>query len=146
MASTPQFAATPVIASLSLAAVTACATRAPTPTASLAAANIFALTNASTNGLRIDAIEVQAASTAIGAATTAGLIQIWEWDGTSAFLIDEIAVTAVTPSATAAAFTTMKTYALPINLPAAHRLYAASTATTTAAANALSVTAYGGAY
>ena len=146
MASTPQFAATPIVAIGNLAAVTACTTRAPTATASLAGANIVALTNTSASGLRIDSIEVTAASNAISAATTAGLVQIWAWDGTNAYLIDEIAVSAVTPSATVAAFQTIKYYTNPIVLPAAYKLYCSTTVTTTASTNALSVVANGGAY
>lgn len=143
---TPIFAQTPYVKSLSLAAQTACTTRAPTATASLAAANIVAFVPVSTNGLRIDAIEVQACSTSITAPTAANLVQIWAWDGTTAFLIQEIAVTAQTPSTTAAAFSTMYTLPSPLNLPATFALYASVTVTTTAATTALSVIAFGGAY
>ena len=143
---TPIFTQTPVVATLSLAAVTACTTRAPTVTASLAAANILALTAASMNGLRVDSLDISAASTSITSATTAGLIQVWAWDGTSAFLIDEIVISAVTPSATVSGFNTIRTYSPAINLPAAHRLYVSTTVTTTAATNALNIVAFGGAY
>ena len=68
------------------------------------------------------------------------------WDGTSAFLIQEILVTAVTPSTTVAAFTTTYTFPIPLNLPAAFALYASVAVTTTAGGTALMVTAYGGAY
>ena len=143
---TPIFAQTPYVKSLTLAAQTACTTRAPTATASLAAANIVAFVPVSTNGLRIDAIEVQACSTSITAPTAANLVQIWAWDGTTAFLIQEIAVTAQTPSTTAAAFSTTYTLPSPLNLPSSWALYASVTVTTTAATTALSVIAFGGAY
>ena len=143
---TPVFAQGPYHKATSLAAVTACTTRAPTPTASLAAANIVALTAASTNGLRIDSIQVQACSTAIGATTAAQLVQVWMWDGTNAYLIDEISVTALVPSATSPAFTSTKYYTNPILVPAANVLYISTTVTTTAGTTALLVSAFGGAY
>jgi len=143
---TPIFAQTPYVKSLTLAAQTACTTRAPTATASLAAANITAFVPVSTNGLRIDAIQVQACSSSITAATAANLVGIWAWDGTTAYLITEIAVVAQTPSTTAAAFSTTYTLPSPLNLPAAFALYASVTVTTTASTTALQVTAFGGAY
>lgn len=143
---TPIFAQAPYFKATSLAAVTACTTRAPTATASLAAANIVALTAVSTNGLRIDSIQVQACSSAIGATTAAQLVQIWMWDGTTAFLIDEITITAQTPSATAAAYTVTKNYTNPILVPAANVLYCSTTVTTTASTTALQVSASGGVY
>ena len=79
-------------------------------------------------------------------ANAANLVDIWMWDGTTAFMILEIAVTAVTPSTTSASFTTNYTFSAPLVLPAAFALYASTTVTTTAAGTALQVTAYGGAY
>ena len=144
--STPIFAQTPYAKTLTLVAQTACTTRAPTATGSLAAANITAFVPVSTNGLRIDSIQVNAAGTGITTANAANLVDIWLWDGTTAFMILEIAVTAVTPSTTAAAFTTTYSFPAPLVLPAAFALYASTTVTTTAAGTALQVTAYGGAY
>ena len=144
--STPIFAQTPYAKTLTLVAQTACTTRAPTATGSLAAANITAFVPVSTNGLRIDSIQVNAAGTGITTANAANLVDIWLWDGTTAFMILEIAVTAVTPSTTAAAFTTTYTFPAPLVLPAAFALYASTTVTTTAAGTALQVTAFGGAY
>ena len=85
----------PFAQALSLAAVTACATRAPTPTASLAAANIFLLAAPTTNGLRVDRIRVKGSSSSITATTAAQTVLIWLWDGTTAWLFDEIAVAAL---------------------------------------------------
>ena len=144
--STPIFAQTPYAKSLTLVAQTACTTRAPTATAGLAAANITAFVPVSTNGLRIDSIQVNNVGTGITTANAAQLVGIWLWDATTAYLVAEIAVTAVTPSTTAAAFTTTYTFPQPLNLPAAFALYASTTVTTTAAGTALQVTAYGGAY
>ena len=55
--STPIFAQAPYFVAKTLAAQTACTTRGPTATASLAAANIIEVVPTSTNGLRIDAIQ-----------------------------------------------------------------------------------------
>jgi hypothetical protein len=142
---TPIFAQTPYVKSTSLAAVTACTTRAPTATAGLAAANIIELTPVSTNGLRIDEIVVNACSSAIAQPTVAQLVGIWLWDGTTAYLIDEIIVSAQTPSTTAAAFKISKQYTTLV-LPPAFKLFASTTVTTTASTTALQVTVFGGAY
>lgn len=141
----PIFPVSPYIRSLSLAAASACTTRAPTATASLAAANIIELTPVSTNGRRIDRIEVSAASSSITATTAAQLVGIWAWDGTTAYLIDEISVSAQAPSATSLAFTTYKDYTTLV-LPAAFKLFASTTVATTASTTALSVTVFGGDY
>lgn len=137
---------TPYYASADLTAATACTTRAPTATASLAGANIIQLTNTSTNGLRIDSIQVQASSTSISATTAAQIVGLWMWDGTKAYLINEIAISAQTPSTTSAAFATTVTFTNPINVPAANKLYVSTTVTTTASTTALVVNAYGGSY
>ena len=145
--SSPIFAQTPFASSLSMTAQTACSTRAPTATASLAGANIIEFVTTSTNGLRIDSIQVNACGTGISTANAANIVGIWLWDGTIARLINEILVTAVTPSASAvAAFTTTLTYAQPLNLPSTYKLFATVGVTTTAAGTALQVTAFGGAY
>ena len=141
----PIFAQAPFVKSVGLITTPACTTRALTATASLAAANIIELTPVSTNGRRIDAIAVSAASTAMNSATVAGLIGVWVWDGTNAYLIDEIPVTAVTPSATTAAFTTKRTYT-DLILPAAFKLFVSTSITLVAATTALTVTAFGGDY
>lgn len=142
---TPIFPQTPFVISTSAAAKAACTTRAPTVTASLAAANIFEITPVSANGRRIDKIQVNANSTAITSATAANLVGIWAWDGTTAYLIDEITVTAVTPSTTVASFTTNKVYT-DLVLPAAFKLYASLTVPTTASTTALQISVFGGDY
>src|SRR5271163_1579480 len=97
----PIYPASPYMVSASLAAVTACTTRAPTPTASLAAANISPLIPVSVNGIRVDKIQVQACSNVITAPTANQTVLIWAWDGTTAWVIDEIPVVLTTPSTTA---------------------------------------------
>lgn len=149
----PIYPLTPAAFFCNLTAVTACTTRAPTATASLAAANITVLvpagaaqTPASTAGTRIDKITVEGASSAITAPTAAQTVQIWWHDGTTAYQYDEIAVTVVTPSATGtAAFQGSKSYTNLV-LPVGHALYASTTVTTTASTTALMVIANGGTY
>ena len=143
--STPIFPQVPLAKPLSLANVGACVTRAPTITSALAAANIFEVLPVSTNGRKIDAIQVNGCASAIGGATTAGLVQIWLWDGTFAYLIDEIVVSAVTPSATLAAFTITKSYSNFV-MPATYKLFASTTIATSASTNALEVVPFGGDY
>jgi len=135
----------PIIYNLSLAAVTACATRAPTATASLAGANIFLLVPTTTNGVRIDKIFAKGCSTSITAATVAQTITIWEWDGITAFPIDELLVTAVTPSTTVASYQGQVVYTNFV-LPPTHALYASTSITTTAATTALCLSATGATY
>lgn len=144
----PIYPIAPYAVNGSLAAVTACSTRAPTATASLAAANISVLIPAGVgagNGVRVDKIQVQACSSSITATTAAQLVGIWMHDGVTAYLIDEFVVTAQAPSTTAAAFTLSHTYQNLV-LPAGFALYMSTTVTTTASTTALSVSAFGGTY
>lgn len=54
---------------------------------------------AGASGSRIDDITIQAITT-----TTAGMVRLYLHNGTAAFLIAEVPVTAITPSGTVAAF------------------------------------------
>lgn len=135
----------PSIYNLSLAAVTACTTRAPTAFASLGAANIFQIVPTTTNGVRIDKILAKGCSTSFTAATVAQTITIWECDGVTAFPIDELLVTAVTPSTTVASYQGQTGY-INFVLPATHSLWASTSITTTAATTALCLTAQGATY
>lgn len=113
-----------------------------TPTAVTSRANITGTTNltqltaTSTNGTRVDRIEI----TATGASTAAGLIFVWIYNGTTSYLVDEIAVSAITPSTTAAAFTTYVDYTTMV-LPPTFQLYVSSTISQN-----FTVVAYGGTY
>jgi hypothetical protein len=142
---TPIFAQAPLIGVADMSAITACTTRGPTATASLAGANIIALVPTQTNGCRIDKIRVKASSTSITAASVAALVTIWIHDGTTAYPFDEISITAVTPSTTTASFSTEIEYDT-LQLPSTHSLYASTTVTTTASTSAFVVEAFGGAY
>lgn len=140
----PIFKLTPYAAFANLSTQAACTTRNPTLTADLVAANIIPLVPAdSLNGRKIDTIRVKASSTSMTAPTSANLVQIWQHNGTTAFLKYEFPVQAVTPSTTSAAFE--QEYNFPnIDLPPAHALYVSLTVATTAATTALTVAASGG--
>lgn len=144
---TPVFPLTPVVHTTDLSAVTACTTRAPTATASLAGANISALTPVSTNGKRIDFIRVKGSSSSFTAPTAAQTVTIWYWDAVlaKAFPYAEILVALVTPSTTAVSF---EGSIAPVGLvlPAADRLYVSTSITTTASTTAFVVQAFGGDY
>jgi hypothetical protein len=143
---TPIFVQSPLIGYLDMSVQTACTTRGKTATASLAGANIIQLLNTTTNGCRIDSIQVNACSTSITATTAANLVGIWIWDGTNAQLYTEIAVTAVVPSTTSAGFTTTLTFTNPLVLPSTYKLYASVSVTTAASTTALQVFTFGGSY
>jgi hypothetical protein len=68
------------------------------------------------------------------------LIFVWIYNGTTSYLVDEIAVSAVTPSTTAAAFTTYVDYTTMV-LPPTFQLYVSSTISQN-----FTVVAYGGTY
>jgi len=135
----------PAIYNLSLSAVTACATRAPTAFASLGAANIFQIVPTTTNGVRVDKILIKGCSTSITAATVAQTVTVWECDGVTAFPVDELLVTAVTPSTTVASYQGQSAY-INFVLPATHSLWLSTSITTTAATTALCASALGSTY
>ena len=139
------FPVAPYVAFASLKEVSPCTTRVPTVTAGLAANNIIALTAASTNGLRIDKIQVQACSSSLVSPCNTQLVTIWLWDATTAWPIDEITVTATTPSATSPAFNNYKLYQNLV-IPATNVLYVSNTTQTNSNTTALCVSAYGGIY
>ena len=145
MANTYNSVATPQLAVLgygNLAAVTACTTRGPTATAGLAAANIVVCIPTTTADTRISKIALKGISTSMTAPTVAQLVGLWDWDGTTAYLVKEIVVSAVTPSTTVASFD-LDTLYDDFVLPIGHALYISTTVTTTASTTALGVTAHG---
>ena len=143
----PIFPIAPVVGIGSLAAATACTTRGPIAHGSLGSSPCYAVQvlGTQTNGVRIDKIQIQAISTSISAATVAQTVLIWASDGSTAYVVDEIAVTALTPSTTIAAFVTSKSYTN-LLLPSTWSLWASTTVTTTASTTALAVEAFGGTY
>lgn len=145
MATTPNSivtAQTPYAITASLAAVTACTTRAPTVTASLAAANIIAFVPVSTNGRRIDTISIKGDSSSFTSATAVQTVTIWMHDGTTAYPYKEVVTTLVTPSTTVASYESGP-IPLGITLPAAFSLYMSTSISTTASTTALAVSAFG---
>ncbi len=88
MATTPQYAS--IVKSASVQIATANTARDGTGT-------IETLITGAANGTRVDDIRVVARAT-----TTAGVVRMFIHDGTTARLIDEFLVTAVTPSTTVA--------------------------------------------
>ena len=145
---TPIFPATPLVAAVSLVAASAGTSRAPTAYASMGSTPIFgfSLVASQTNGARIDKITVKNSATAIAGATTAGTVLVWLVNTAgSGYVIDEILITAVTPSASVASATASATYTNLV-IPTGWEIWVSGTIAGAAAANALVVTAFGGAY
>jgi|GEM_PF-1850540 len=145
----PIFPAVPKVYSGDLTVASACTSRG-SQTHTIISTGItpaFAkpLVPVSTNGVRVDTIQIQGASTSIGGASVACTVLVWKSNGTTAFLVDEIVVPAVTPSATTPAVLVTKSYTA-LALDPADTLWVSTTVATTAAANALVVTAFCGVY
>lgn len=140
---TPQ---TPLIAAVSMAAVTACTTRAPTAVAAAPGANIFQIAGTITsNGCRIDRIYVKSSSTSFVAASAAQTVSVWYSDGTNVWIFDEILITVVTPSTTVGSFQTFNNYT-GLVLPSTGSIWVSTSITTTAATTAFDVIATGAAF
>ena len=141
----PIFPGTPWANTADLSNATACTTRNTTLTANLASSPCYAvmLANISTNGKRIDKIQVQAASSNIAAVTVAQTVLLWMSNGTTAYVIDEFVVSASSPSTSVPAFNTFKTYTNLV-IPASYTLWVSTTASTTSSTTALTVTGFGG--
>ena len=94
MALDAAFASTPK------AAVTYTSTAKTTIAQTSSATGISDLYTAGASGSRIDDIIIQCA-----AASTAGMVRFWFYDGSNYTMIREVPTTAITPSGTVAAFT-----------------------------------------
>ena len=140
----PQAAA---LLSADLVTTAACTTRGPTLTAGLAAANIIAMSAAVpaiTTDFRISKVGLKGIATGITGNVVACIIGLWDYDGTTARLKKEIAVTVpTTPSTTVIGFEFDTPYD-DFVLPAGHSLYVSTTVTLAAATTAIGVTAHGG--
>lgn len=88
------------------------------------------------NGSRIDFIEIKAAVT-----TTAGMVRLFIYNGSTTRLIKEIAVTATTASAAVPAYSTTWTPVSPLSLLSTETLKAS-----TENGEAINIVAYGGDY
>ena len=91
---------------------------------------------------KISKITVKASSSSFTAPTASQLVQVWIWDGTTAYLFDEIQIDLVTPSTTVKAFSTEKLYD-DLVLPKTHALYMSTSITTTASTTALTAHIHG---
>jgi len=96
MATTPNFASTPRCSSVSISTA---------DTSRTAPTNVGTLFTAGSNGSRIDEINITAAG-----ASTANVVRIFIYNGTTYFLLQEILITAITPSASVASFSTAITF------------------------------------
>lgn len=107
-------------------------------------AGLTLLCAAATDGTRIDAIRCYS-SGAIGVASSANVVRIWLYKGSgNAVLIDEIAVSSATPSATVAGAFAENVYTR-LALKSGESLYC-SMHTYAGAQDAMNVIAFGGDY
>jgi hypothetical protein len=127
-------------------AQTACTTRGPTATASLASANILILvpTTGNTDGRRIEKISIKASSTSFTSASMNGTVTVWRHNGTTAFPLFEIVCTAVNPSTTVSSYEIE--YPCDIRLQTTDAIYFSTSITTTASTTAFTIHAEGGDY
>lgn len=133
MATTAQYASTPIVGSATLTTA---------DTSYTAPTTVSTIITAGTNGTRIDYIEV------IGVATTvAGLINLFLYNGTTYYLWQQVPVIAVTPSTTSQQFianlsSNGNANFMPLVIPSGWSLRATTTVTQTG----INVTAYGGSF
>lgn len=117
MSTTAQYASTPRQAIAAIATAN---------TAKDGTGTLGTVFTAGASGSRIDAINIKATVT-----TTAGMVRLFVHNGTSAFLLTEVPVIAVTSSATAPSFevqlnTNTMTQILPLILPTGYSLRAST--------------------
>jgi hypothetical protein len=109
----------PVIAIASLVAPAAITSRANIASAT----GLTALTPTSANGKRVDWLRIKSKGTSLAA-----LLFVWKYDGTNAFLFDELPISAITPGNTVAAFASDVSYAaLGMNMQSTFKWYVSVT-------------------
>lgn len=96
MASAPQFASTAKAAGVSISTA---------DTSRTAPTNVGTLWTAGASGSRIDEVDITAAGT-----STSNVVRLFIYTGTTYFLLQEVLITAITPSATIPAFSTTLTF------------------------------------
>lgn len=96
MAASPQFAATPRCSSVSIATA---------DTSRTAPTNVGTLFTAGASGSRIDEIDIAAAGT-----STTNVVRIFVFNGTTYFLLQEVLISPITPSASVPSFSTAITF------------------------------------
>lgn len=114
---TAPFPQSPIIGIASLVAPAAITSRANIT----GTTGLVALTTTSTDGTRIDGINIKGAGT-----TALGIISVWLYNGTTSYLIDEISCAAVTPSAILAGDFNSRLY-YNFTLPPTYQLFVSST-------------------
>lgn len=133
MATSAQYASTPIVGSANL---TTADTSLTAPT------TVGTVLTAGANGSRIDYIDIQGVAT-----TVASLINLFIFDGTNYILWQQVPVQAITSSTTVPAFSTAissngNANIMPLTLPTGYSLRA----TTTVTQSGVRVTAYGGSF
>jgi hypothetical protein len=124
MAAAPNFAATVRVSAANIATADTSRT---SPT------NVGTVFTAGASGSRIDEINIVSTGT-----TTAGVVRLWVYTGSTYYLLQEVMVTAVTPSTTQAVFSSTSTYNN-FMLPSGHSLRA-----TTNNSESFNIIAFGG--
>jgi len=127
----PIFPQVPIIGIASLVSNTAVTSRAVIT----GNTGLTQLTATSTDGTRIDAIEVVAQGNSVATNQC-----IWIYDGTKSYLFDEIAIPAVTANTVVAATANTITYTT-LTLPPTYQLFTSQTVTSN-----VTVYAFGGTY
>lgn len=127
----PIFPVAPYIGRATLTAATAITSRANIT----GTTGLTQLTATTTNGLRVDAIQVKSKATSV-----ASNVCIWLYDGTTSMLFDEIDVTAITAANTTDSFALQRNYTNLV-LPPTWQLFVSETVQTD-----LTVHAFGGTY
>ena len=130
-ATSPIFPNVPIIGIASLVSATPVTSRAPIT----GTTGLVKLTDTSTNGTRIDAIEVVAQGN-----STAGLQNIWIYNGTTSYMYDEISIPTATANTTSLASANTITYTTLV-LPPTYQLYVSQQV-----ASNVSILAFGGQY
>lgn len=113
MTNTPVFAQTPKLFVATLTSPTAVTSRSNIT----GTTGLTKLTDLQTNGLRVDSIQVVSKGT-----SSAGIVFVWLYDGTTSYLWDQIDISAVTGSTTLDSIAVSKTYTSK-NLTPSQQLY-----------------------
>lgn len=127
----PIFPNVPIIGIASLVSATPVTSRAQIT----GTTGLVKLTDTSTNGTRIDAIEVVAQGN-----STTGLQTIWIYNGTTSYMFDEISIATVTANTVTSAAANTITYTT-LTLPPTYQLYVSQQV-----ASNVSIFAFGGQY
>jgi hypothetical protein len=127
----PIFPNVPIVGIASLVSATPVTSRAQIT----GTTGLVKLTDTSTNGTRIDAIEVVAQGN-----STTGLQTIWIYNGTTSFMYDEISIATVTANTVTAATANTITYTT-LTLPPTYQLYVSQQV-----ASNVTIFAFGGQY